>query len=316
MKLLKSNLLYLSMLSFVLIASSALALASDFDRSIKEVNLIKSLGSTSNYPALPQLADSTTTYPVFSGQAVLALDLDSGVTLYEKNADAAVAPASTTKIITALVAMDYYNLKQELTISGISVEGQKMGLEEGEKITVKDLLYGLLVYSANDAAEALAKGYCSDVNCGREFFISAMNKKAYQLGLRNTNFVNPSGLDNATHYATAKDLVKASVEAMKNPLFAQIVATKTATVYSQDKKIVHKLANINELLGSVDGVLGIKTGWTENARENLVTYVERNGHRVVIALLGSQDRFGETTELIDWIFSNYTWTEVAYSYSP
>ncbi len=315
MKLLKSNLLYLSMLAFVLVASSALALASESDKNIKELTEVKSSGSSSNYPALPTLIDETTAYPVFSGQAVLALDLDSGVTLYEKNADAAVAPASTTKIITALVAMDYYDLNQEITISGISVEGQKMGLLEGEKISVSDLLYGLLVYSANDAAEALAKSYCSDVNCGREFFISAMNKKAYQLGLRNTNFANPSGLDDSSHYATAGDLVKASVEAMKNPLFAQIVATKQTTVYSQDKKVVHKLANINELLGTVDGVMGIKTGWTENARENLVTYVERNNHRIVIALLGSQDRFGETKELIDWIFDNYNWVDVVYNYS-
>ena len=99
---------------------------------------------------------------------------------------------------------------------------------------------------------------------------------------------------------------------MKNPLFSQIVGTKEKVVESYDGKIKHKLVNINELVGKVEGVLGVKTGWTQDARENLVTYIERDGSRVMIVLLASQDRFGETRELIDWIFENYEWREVTY----
>jgi D-alanyl-D-alanine carboxypeptidase (penicillin-binding protein 5/6) len=98
---------------------------------------------------------------------------------------------------------------------------------------------------------------------------------------------------------------------MKNSEFAEIVGTKKINVSSVDGKIIHRLANVNELLGKIPGVLGVKTGWTENARENLVTYIERDNHKIMIAVLGSQDRFGETTELIDWIFSNYSWQEVS-----
>ena len=112
--------------------------------------------------------------------------------------------------------------------------------------------------------------------------------------------------------STARDLVRLSSVAIKNETFAQIVATKEEVVKSQDGKISHKLVNLNKLVGEVEGVLGVKTGWTENARENLVTYVDRGGHKVMIALLGSQDRFGETKELIEWIFKNYEWKEISY----
>ncbi len=244
-------------------------------------------------------------FPVVSAQAVLAVDLNSGATLYEKDPDKELLPASTTKIITALVAMDYYYDDQILEVKGIKTEGQKMGLVEGEKIRVADLLDGLLVYSANDAAEVLAENY----GYGREDFIAAMNRKAKELYLDNSVFTNPTGLDtNGDEItSTARDLIKVSETAMKNPEFAGIVGTKEITVTSIDGKISHKLANLNELLGKVPGVLGIKTGWTESARENLVTYVERDGRKVILAVLGSQDRFGETKELIDWIFANYYW---------
>lgn len=257
------------------------------------------------------------TFPVLSAQAVLAVDIDSGVSLYEKNPDEAFLPASTTKIITALVAMDYYSNLQVLEVKDAKVDGQKMGLVSGEKIDVESLLYGLLVYSANDAAEVLAQNFPG----GRGFFISAMNSKVEKLGLTNTSFANPTGLDVYAEnvHTTARDLVRVSEYAMENPKFAKIVGTKQITVTSLDGKVVHRLENINELLGVVDGVVGVKTGWTENARENLVTYVRRGDKKVLIALLGSQDRFGETRELIDWIFENYSWMGVSvpsYSSAP
>ena len=245
----------------------------------------------------------TPDFPLLSAQAVIAVDLDSGVTLYEKNPDLKLLPASTTKIVTSLVALDYYPLEEVLKVQKVNVVGQKMRLVPGEEITAKDLLYGLLVYSANDAAEVLAENYPG----GREVFITAMNLKAEELQLENTNFSNPSGLETNNHSTTARDLVKVAKHAMQNPIFAEIVSTKEKTVKSVNGEITHKLVNINELLGEVEGVLGVKTGWTENARENLVTYIKRGERNVMIVVLGSQDRFGETKELISWIFKNYSW---------
>lgn len=313
MKLLKSNLLYLAILSFVFISSCTIAMGTNRDNA-KAQEFQKTIVSD-KYPMVPVLGEHVSTFPVFSSQAVLAQDLNSGVTLYEKNPDQAVLPASTTKIVTGLVAMDYFNLDTIITVSGVSVAGQKMGLIEGETITIKDLLYGLLVYSANDAAEVLASNYCPEeiLSCGRDAFVVAMNQKAKELGLTNTKFINPSGLDGTLHFSTARDLVKVSTEAMKNPLFAEIVNTVETSVFSTDRRLEHKLTNINELLGKVEGVQGVKTGWTEAARENLVTYINRGDKRVMITLLGSQARFAETEELIKWIFENYEWKDVVYS---
>ncbi|MCX6705160.1 MAG: D-alanyl-D-alanine carboxypeptidase [Candidatus Woesebacteria bacterium] len=271
-----------------------------------------------NFPPLPVLGLNST-FPILSAQGALAVDLNSGVNLYEKNPDIKLLPASTTKIVTALVALDSYPLDQIVTIGKINVIGQKMGLSKGEQITVENLLYGLLVYSANDAAEALATNYCaprsfSEVgSCGRDVFIVAMNQKAKNLSMINSNFQNPAGLDGSNQITTAKDLIRVSEVAMRIPAFSKIVSTKTVSFTDVSGKIKYNIKNINELLGAVPGVMGVKTGWTENARENLVTYIERDEHKVMIAVLGSQDRFGETKELIDWIFANYQWQEVRLS---
>ena len=295
------SLLFLGLLSFVFIASTALALSASESRYQPETSQNQKLLSP-----LPVISKDAS-FPIISAQAALAIDMDSQVSLYEKRADSPFLPASTTKIITALVAREYYPLNLVIKVPEVKVEGQKMGLIRGEEIEVEDLLYGLLVYSANDAAEVLALNFPG----GRELFIVAMNLKAKELGLAHSKFSNPAGLDDGDgHVTTAKDLIRVSEIAMKDPLFAKIVGTKEKTVTSTNGRIVHRLRNINELLGEVEGVMGVKTGWTENARENLVTYLERDGRRVMIVLLGSQDRFGETRELIDWIFSNYRWQAV------
>ncbi|MBI4157887.1 D-alanyl-D-alanine carboxypeptidase [Candidatus Woesebacteria bacterium] len=297
----RDNFLYLLLLAFVLVATSVISFSqpSDF---FSPLFAQSSQRSFAPLPVLPQ----SSSFPILSAQAALAIDLNSGVSLYEKNPDSPLFPASTTKIVTALVAMDYYAPEAVLKVGRVTVEGQKMWLKSGEEISVSDLLYGLLVYSANDAAEVLAENYLG----GREGFILAMNAKAEELSLTNTLFRNPTGLDGSDQVTTARDLTRVSEVAMKNPFFAEIVGTKEKTVTSVDGATKHKLTNINELLGKVPGVTGIKTGWTESARENLVTYLERDGHKIMIALLGSQDRFGETKELIYWIFKNYTWKEV------
>ncbi len=298
------NLLFLSLLSFVFIASSALAISKG-----TEIYLEKKAAVSKSFTPIPVLSEEAG-FPVLSAQAALAVDLDAGMTLYEKNPVKPLLPASTTKIVTALVAMDYYQMDTTIKVGRISVEGQKMGLIYGEEITVQNLLYGLLIYSANDAAEVLAINYSG----GRDMFITAMNLKASQLHLENTSFSNPSGLDGNGHHSTAEDLIRVAEVAMRNSAFREMVATKRKEVASVDGKIKHRLVNINELLGRVEGVLGVKTGWTESARENLVTYIERDGKRIMIVLLSSQDRFGETEELIDWIFENYEWQEVKLSF--
>src|SRR3990172_7899396 len=238
----------LAVLSLVIIVSSGLATSKLTNNSKKKVVSQVLSTRSEKFVAIPTLTGQS--YPMLSAQAALAIDLTSGVALYEKDPDKLLLPASTTKIVTALVAMDYYTPGEILTVPNIKSEGQRMRLIFGEKLSVDSLLKGLLISSANDAAEVLA----SEFPGWREAFISAMNTKARQLNL----------------------------------------------------------TNINELLGKVDGVAGVKTGWTENARENLVTYIERDGRKIMIALLGSQDRFGETKELIEWIFGNYEWREVAY----
>jgi D-alanyl-D-alanine carboxypeptidase (penicillin-binding protein 5/6) len=316
------NLIFLSMISFVFIVSCALVLTKNTSLiRISEVRGESSKVKEQVFPPLPVL-NSGATFPILSAQAVLAVDVTSGVSLYEKDPDKKLLPASTTKIVTALTAMDYFSPGDILTVKNVSVEGQKMHLVPGEKITFDDLLYGLLVYSANDAAEVIAQNYClralactgqtATGICGRDAFVAAMNAKARELSLIDSHFTNPVGLDGAGHFTTARDLIRASEVAMQYPHFAEIVATKEKVVKSTDGKLAHYLANVNELLGKVDGVLGVKTGWTEAARENLITYIVRDNRKVMLVVLGSSDRFGETKGLIDWIFTNYKWEEVKY----
>jgi D-alanyl-D-alanine carboxypeptidase (penicillin-binding protein 5/6) len=244
--------------------------------------------------------------PIISAQGVQALDLGTGTILYEKEPHMELLPASTTKIMTALIALENFSEDDIVTIGNIVTSGKKMYLAYGEQITVEGLLYGALVPSANDAAEALA----SFDPLGRDHFIELMNNKAGELGMTDTVFKNPSGLESDGHVSSARDMLILGSAAMQNPKFPKYVQTKDITVTSVDGGTPHHLTNVNELLGIVDGVKGVKTGWTENARENLVTYIERGDKKVMVALMGSQDRFGETRELIDWIFENYNWTEV------
>jgi D-alanyl-D-alanine carboxypeptidase (penicillin-binding protein 5/6) len=241
--------------------------------------------------------------PDLTAQSALVIDYDSGSVLYQKNAQATHLPASTTKIMTALVTLDSYDLNQVLTVPELDYEGQDIKLQLGEQLTVENLLYALLVASANDAAETLAANYPG----GRAAFIAAMNQKAQDLSLSNTHFVNPTGFDESGQYTTPFELIKLAKELLSQPLLAQIVATQKTEVYNLDRTIVHPVSNVNQLLGRVAGLKGVKTGWTTNAGECLTTYVERDGERIMTAVLGSGDRFGETKALIDWVYNNFVW---------
>jgi D-alanyl-D-alanine carboxypeptidase len=288
------NLIYLSMLALVLTATTALSLIKPTINILPKVLGAKEKPST-DLSLLPTL--HATTFPVLSAQGAIAVDLNSSTTLFEKSPDTPLLPASTTKIMTALVALEFYNLDDPIKAGSIKVEGQKMGLEKGEELTVQSLLNGLLIYSANDAAEVLASAFPG----GRDAFIEKMNDYTKILHLKHTTFTNPTGLDDPRHLSTARDLIHISEFALRNPSFAEIVRTKEATITSTDGSIVHKVKNINELLGTVEGVEGVKTGWTENARENLVTYVVRGNKKILIAVLGSQDPSAKPKLIIGYL---------------
>jgi len=258
-------------------------------------------------PALYPINQNASEPPLLSAKSMLIVDVDSAAVLYQKSPDFRLLPASTTKIATALVALESYRLDEVLTVGTQKIEGNIIHLLPGEKITAENLLYGLLVGSGNDAAQTLAENFPG----GMANFVSAMNRKAWEIKLSGTHFANPMGLDEENHYSTARDLAQLALIAIKNPSFAKIVSTSEFIATDISGTIVHKLKNTNELVGKADGVKGVKTGWTQNAGGCLVSLIEKSGRRIVIVVLGSEDRFGETEKLVDWIFVNFVWKIIA-----
>lgn len=244
--------------------------------------------------------------PTVSAKALLIKDLATDTILLQKDANLPLPIASTTKIMTALVAEKYFKQGDILTVSKNSLAGgSSAGLNLGETLSFRSLLYGMLLNSGNDAAYTIADNYPG----GFASFVADMNKEAENLGLKDTHFDNPAGFDSPNHFSSAANMAVISQVALKQADLAKIFATKETDILSLDKKYGHHLINLNKLLSSVSGVLGIKTGTTDLAKENLVTLVERNNHRVLIVLFGSNDRFGEATELINWVYNNFTWVE-------
>ncbi len=265
---------------------------------------LRTLATVPPTPA-PYPQNSSGVYPGFeiSASGVVVLDVASGVFLYERGEEELLSPASTTKILTALVALDAYDLDDVVTITQVANDGQVMGLVPGERITVENLLYGALIQSGNDAAWALADNYPGGVT----EFVRVMNEQAQALHLDKSHFTNPVGYDDLAHKTTPKDLARLSKVALENKVIAKMVAIPQITVSDVTHTYFHPLTNVNELLGKIPGVGGIKTGWTEEAGENLVTLVERNGHRIILVVLHSEDRFVDTSRLIDWVFTNHQW---------
>lgn len=241
--------------------------------------------------------------PFLSSRSALVIDADTKTVLFEKNPDFKLLPASVTKIMTGLIVLESYPLDEIITITTVGVTGQGMKLELGERITIENLLYGLLVQSGNDAAAVLAQHHPD----GEDGFIQAMNQKAQSFNLENTQFQNATGLDAYGHYTTVHDLGLLAAQAMQNPVFAKMVSISGITVSDVDNTVFHELETINQLLGKVSGLSGIKTGWTELAGECLVTYTTRDGRTIITVVLGSLDRFGESSQLIDWAFTNHQW---------
>jgi serine-type D-Ala-D-Ala carboxypeptidase (penicillin-binding protein 5/6) len=255
-----------------------------------------------NYPPISKDIQS----PSLSARAVFVKDLTTETILFQKNANSRVPIASTTKIMTAIVSSEYFKPNSVLTVNqGATIPGSTVGLSAGEQLSFRSLLYGMLLNSGNDAAFTIAENYPGGV----VGFVQAMNNKAAQLKLENTHFENPAGFDNANHYSSAADLGRITQEALKSAELSRIFATKDTSVTSLDKTRVHKLVNLNKLLTNVKGVLGVKTGYTDLAKENLVGLVERDNHRILTVVLGSDDRFAETTDLMEWVYTNFYWND-------
>ena len=243
-------------------------------------------------------------YPEVSAEGIYLVDLPSFTPIFSRNENLKLFPASTTKILTALVAYDVYKPDQIITVKRTINDGQVMGLVVGEKITVENILYGTLVHSGNDAAFVLADNY------GYDKFVDLMNKKAKSLGMKNSYFSNPNGLDSGTQHSTAFDLSLAARELLKNPYLSKIVSTKEISISDVDFKYFHQLTNVNKLLGEIQGLGGLKTGYTENAGENLVSFYKKNCHQFVIVILKSLDRFNDTRNIISWIEANVDYVNV------
>jgi len=245
--------------------------------------------------------------PIINARASLSMDLKTGVILYEENSHDRLAIASLTKLMTATIIIEENNLDEIATVSRNSAQttGSIMFLMSGETISVKDLLYGLIINSANDSAIALAEHNAGSV----EKFVKKMNKKALALGLLNTHFSNPIGLDNSQNYSSAYDLAKLSQYVYQKKLIKEIAATKTIKVYSSDSKYTHKLESTNNLLG-VDFMKfkGLKTGTTDQAGLCIISIAENeDGNEILNVLLHSPARFRESKILADWIFRAYNW---------
>lgn len=259
--------------------------------------------SVSPYPVVGKIPQ-----PSVSATSYIVLDGNSGVMLAQYQADAIMHPASLTKLMTALVALDYYSLDQILTVKRLALvqDESEMGLAIGDRLAVRNLLYGLLVPSGNDAAYALSDNFPG----GIENFIYSMNKKAAELSLSNTHFLNQNGADQDNHLSTAKDLINLARVAVENENIKTIVGTSGITLPDADRKKNYKIKNVNQLLGVVSGLDGIKTGYTDLAGQSLVSSTTRNGHTIYTIVLQSGDRFADTTSLINWAFTNTIWQRI------
>lgn len=254
------------------------------------------------YPDQVKKLVSATRMPPITAQAALLADAQTGEILLSRNADQPLPPASTTKIMTALIVLERARPDEVVTVSASALIGDAaMGLAAGEQLTVEELLYGLLMASGNDAAMALAEHVGGSV----EGFVALMNQRAVEMNLRETYFVNPHGLDAPGHVSSAIDLLAMARAGLSYELFARIVATPQARVAGR------LLVNRNELLTTYLGADGVKTGTTDAAGQCLVASATREGHRAIAVVLGSQDRYADSRALLDHYFTYFGWLRLA-----
>ena len=232
-----------------------------------------------------------------SATSAILMDVDSGRVLYAQNPDAKMLIASTTKILTALVAIEEGDLSATVKVSreAAYTEGSSMYLKEGETLTLETLLYGLLLCSGNDAAVAVAEGVSGSV----DKFVDRMNEKAKALGMTHSSFANPNGLDDEKHYSTARDMAILACAAVENETLVRIASTRQVTIGGRTT------TNHNKLLSYIDGCIGLKTGYTMAAGRTLVSCVERNGQRLVAVTLQDGNDWADHQALYEYGFATY-----------
>ncbi|MDR3552064.1 MAG: D-alanyl-D-alanine carboxypeptidase, partial [Clostridia bacterium] len=241
------------------------------------------------------------TMPSVCAKGAALVEMTSGRLLYGKNESLRLPMASTTKIMTGLLACESGRLGETVTVpaAALRVEGSSMGLQENERITLRDLTYGLMLESGNDAANAIAIALAGSTSA----FAAKMNLRAESLGLSGTHFVTPSGLDAADHYTTALDLARLGAYAMQNADFAAIVSTQKIRVTYDGKSNGRLLVNHNRMLSLYDGAVGIKTGFTKKCGRCLVTCAKKDGVCLVVCTLNDSDDWDDHKKLLDYGFS-------------
>lgn len=235
-----------------------------------------------------------------SGQSAIVMDVEAGRVIYEKDIHERLPMASTTKIMTALLAIENIPLDKKIRInpSAVNIEGSSIYLKTNERVGAKDLIYGLMLRSGNDSAAAIAY----EVSGSVEDFAELMNKRAKEIGAKNTNFTNPHGLHDENHYTTAYDLALITREALKNSVFKEVVKTK---FWVADRKGYSHFTNKNEILDTYEGGDGVKTGYTVKSGRCLVASATRGNMQLIAVTLNDYDWFNTTKKLLDECFDLY-----------
>lgn len=252
---------------------------------------------------VPIIRRSTT--PLLGAVNYIVTDDATGEILIAKNEDERIYPASTTKLATALTALNIYPLDEVITVGQKYNEGKTMGLQIGEKLTVKSLVSGLLIFSANDAAMAIAEHHQD----GLAGFIGQMNVHNKNYLLKSTNFTNVDGIHSPNHYSSVADLAQLARAAVRNQLVLETVKKQEETLTDVSGKIIHRVATTNELLGEVGEIEGLKTGWTPEAGGCFIGLINLGGHYLISVVAQSPDRFADTVKLVDWARANVSWPE-------
>jgi len=248
-------------------------------------------------------------YPSISAKSAVLIEAHSGRVLYSHNPDSRLPMASTTKIITAIVALSHAELDSVVTVTApaVGVEGSSMHLFLGERVTMRTLLYGLMLASANDAATAIAIEIAGSV----EGFAMLMNYTAARIGLIDTNFTNPHGLDHEEHFTTARELAVITAYALQNPLFREIVSTKSHSAPLIDKEGSRFFHNHNRLLRSYDGAIGVKSGFTRRSGRSLVSAAERDGLLLICVTINAPGDWNDHRQMLDYGFARYQNVQLA-----
>ncbi len=256
---------------------------------------------------------STVQQDYCSAKSMIVMETLHNRILYSKNENERLPMASTTKIVTALTVIENCDdLDKLVTVpkSATLVEGSSIYLKEGEQLTIKQLLYGLMLQSGNDSAETLAL----EIGGSKENFANLMNKTALKCGAKDSHLVTPHGLDDVEHYTTASDLALITSYALKNPVFKEIVSTKKFVIKQTEHNIARTLINKNKLLTSLEGCIGVKTGYTRKSGRCLVSACERNGMQVVCVVLNDRPMFEDSEKLLEQAFKEYKLYEILPNY--